>query len=130
MFGDLGDSVIWDSWWDIDESIKEIFLNTFDILKPAYMSYWLADNDFYQGLNVMSVIRRKSDGQLFGFQWWNDISDNGESYIEGNGDEHGYELDDSVADKLTSEEWDALPSIYVWTPVEEWSLKGYRHVGA
>lgn len=82
------------------------FENEFELLGAH-----LANTDFYQGLNKMSVIRRKTDHKLFGFEWFDDISKHGESYYEPNGDEHGYDYGD-----------------YVFLPVEQYPapLKFYR----
>ena len=83
----------------------------------------LEDDDFYQGLNMVTVIRRKSDGKLFGYSWWNDISKHGEPYIQSNGDEFGIEFDTDDEDF----DWDNdYPSYYVFEPVEEYSIPAYR----
>lgn len=82
---------------------------------------FLADDDFYQGLNMVTVIRRRSDGKQFGYFWWNDISKHGESFVEPNGDEYGLE-GYCEADG----DWNTFVSFYVWEPVEEYSIKAYR----
>lgn len=73
----------------------------------------LENEDYYQGLNMITVIRRKSDGKLFGYSWWDDISKHGESYMDPNGDEFDLEVD-----------WVA----YVFEPVEPYSITLYRHL--
>lgn len=85
----------------------------------------LEDDDFYQGLNMITVIRRKSDGKLFGYSWWNDISKHGESCMESNGDEFGLECDTDVE----GFDWDTdYISYYVFEPVEEYSITAYNKV--
>ena len=88
-----------------------------------FVGKFLADDDFYQGLNMVSVIQRKSDGMKFGYQWWDDISKYGESYVDANGDEFGLECDTDADDF----DWDNdYVSYYVFEPVEEYSIKSYR----
>ena len=56
-----------------------------------FVGQFLADDDFYQGLNMVTVIRRRGDGKQFGYFWWDDISKHGESFVKSNGDEFGLE---------------------------------------
>lgn len=85
----------------------------------------LENEDFYQGLNMITVIRRISDGKLFGYSWWDDISKHGESYIESNGDEYEeLEQDTDVEGFDWDRDW---ISYYVFQPVEEYSITAYRH---
>lgn len=84
----------------------------------------LENDDFYQGLNKITVIRRKSDGKLFGYSWWDDISKHGQSYMESNGDEYGIECDTSADDF----DWDNdYVSYWVFEPVVEASLVIYKY---
>jgi len=86
---------------------------------------FLENDDFYQGLCMITVIRRESDNKLFGYSWWDDISKHGESYIEPNGDEFGLECDTSADDF----DWDNdYVSCFVFEPVEEYSIKAYKKV--
>ena len=71
---------------------------------------------FYQGLDFMSVIRRKSDGNLFGFEYWEDISKHGEPYAEPNGEDFP-ELEEN-----DDYGW------YVFKPVESFTITGYKYV--
>lgn len=89
----------------------------------------LESEDFYQGLNMITVIRRKSDGRLFGYSWWDDISKHGESYIEENGDEYGIEQPkDTDSDDF---DWDNdWVHFYVFVPVEPFNIIGYREVSS
>jgi hypothetical protein len=91
-----------------------------------YVGKFLENDDFYQGLNMITLIRRKSDNALFGYSWWDDISKHGESYIESNGDNYGLECDTSADDF----DWDTdYVSYFVWEPVEEYPIKAYKKVG-
>jgi hypothetical protein len=86
---------------------------------------FLENDDFYQGLCMITVIRRKSDGKLFGYSWWNDISKHGEAYIECNGDEYGLESDvDTDAEDFDWEE--DYETYWVFEPVVESSLVIYN----
>lgn len=86
---------------------------------------FLENDDFYQGLCKITVIRRLSDNKLFGYSWWDDISKHGEAYIEPNGDEFGLECDTDAEDF----DWEKdYVSFYVFEPVEEYSIKAYRVV--
>lgn len=83
----------------------------------------LADTDFYQGLNMVTVIRRLSDGKLFGYFWFDDISKHGESYVESNGEDFGLKGYDDSGDF----DWDnEYVSYYVFEPVEPFDIQGYR----
>lgn len=93
--------------------------------KYEFVGKYLEDNDFYQGLNMVSVIRNIETGVLYGYSWWNDISKYGSSMVESNGDEFGLECD-TDADGF---DWDSdYVSYYVWEPVEEYPIKAYRYV--
>ena len=84
---------------------------------------FLSDDDFYQGLNMVTVIKRKSDGKEFGYFWWNDISKHGDAYIESNGDEYGLIPDDFPDDF----DWDNdFVYHYVFVPVEKYTIPAYR----
>lgn len=92
----------------------------------TYVGKYLEDDDFYQGLNVITVLRRDWDNKLFGYSWWDDISKHGESYIESNGDNFGLECDTSADDF----DWERdYVSYFVFEPVEEYPIKAYKKVG-
>lgn len=105
MVGDWAREIILDITYSGTENIDE-FNKDFQVIGGTHLS---ADNDFYQGISVNAVIQRKSDGRLFGYAYWDDISKHGESYIEANGDEHGFDYD-----------------TYVWLPVEPFTIASYR----
>lgn len=89
--------------------------------KYVMVGQFLEDNDFYQGLNKITVIRRVEDDKLFGYSWWDDISKHGEAYMESNGDEFGLEGYCEVED-----DWDTFVSFAVFEPVEEYSIRAFR----
>lgn len=110
--------IIYDVRDDEDTPITDNLGRTY-----TYVGEFLNDEDFYQGLNKTTVIRRDSDGVLFGYFWWDDISKHGESYVESNGDEYGIECDYHADDF----DWENdYVSYYIWVPVEEFAIKGYR----
>lgn len=111
------EEVILDVRWPNDEPIKDNVGREYD-----FVGKFLCDDDFYQGLNMVSVIQRKSDGMKFGYQWWDDISKHGDSFVEANGDEFGLECDTDADDF----DWDTdYVSYYVFEPVEPIIITGY-----
>lgn len=84
---------------------------------------FLENDDFYQGLSMITVVRRKADNKLFGYSWWNDISKHGETYMESNGDEFGLKSRFGVED-----DYETLVTSYVFEPVEQYPITAYRKV--
>lgn len=105
------DAIYGEIWSDSD--FKTEFYENFEIAGT-----YLADEDFYQGLNKTTVIVRNSDGKAFGYSWWDDISKHGESYVECNGDERGFETE-------YTEDYETIASYWVWLPVEPFNITGY-----
>lgn len=68
--------------------------------------------DYYQGMDFTSVIKRKSDGRLFGFTYWKPIAKYSDYDLESNGYDFGFEDED----------------VYVFLPVREFSVQGYEVV--
>lgn len=118
IYGELGETVINDVLYEFDEGYGG-FSEAFEIDSHDY----LADEDKYQGLNLTRLIRRKSDGALFGFTYWKDISKHGESSIESNGEDHGIEWEITPGFN-----WDDWISVYVFVPVEAFTITGYRTI--
>lgn len=90
---------------------------------------WLADTDYYRGLTVTAVIRRRTDGLLFGYQFCDGLSSGDNTHIECNGEEHGFGDYKDYRDEwcLTADgEDDDLNEVYVWLPVEAFTIPGYR----
>lgn len=69
---------------------------------------------YYQGINFMSVWKRKSDGKCFGYQYWESIHKHGEPYIESNGDSHGIDWQDPRGEA------------FVFVEVEPFTITGYK----
>lgn len=114
----------WQSNYDLLHEMLEV--NT-DINGEKYkmVTQTLADDDYYQGLNMTSVIQRLSDGKLFGYEYFEDISKHGETWINSNGSEFDYDGDSELDEDGISEVW---YSYYVFQPVEKWVYEGYRIV--
>lgn len=89
------------------------------------VDHYLEDDNFYEGLDMITVIQRLSDGKLFGYSWWSDNSKHGESYAESNGDEFG--LEDDINDPDFDFDRDHV-SYFVFEPVEVYSIAAYRKV--
>jgi hypothetical protein len=69
----------------------------------------------------MRVIRRKADGKLFGFAFWQGGGKYGEAMIEHNGDDHGFPSKYDWEDGVDKDElW------YVFRPVELAPLPAYK----
>lgn len=121
-------SVIHDQIAYVEEDEKDSrdkFLEEFEVVKSP-REYWEANpnEDYYQGIEVMVVIRRKNDGQLFGFSYWTPISKHGESFVESNGDSFP-ELEFDVPDDF---DWNNgyYPEPFVFLPVEPFTITGYK----
>lgn len=119
--GDLATSVLLDVAWSETpeiEAFKELF---------EFQGTSIHEEDYYQGMRVMAVIRRKTDDRLFGYPYFDDISKHGESHYEPNGSENGF--DDDYLDAWCVEGGDGeddLNEVYVWLPVEPFTITGYR----
>ena len=114
--GELAESVIFDGleWSDSEhvEAYRALFEGVGKFPGDPSESY-------YQGLTFTCVIRRKSDGRLFGFSYWEDISKYGEPSVEPNGDEHDLERE-------YDEEWEPIGgAVFVFLPAKEFQVQGY-----
>ena len=72
---ELGSSVCWASIDDDYTDEAKAHKVTFDAAGYEYVKngsddWFHTDGDLYQGSTLMRVIRRKSDGKLFGFSYW------------------------------------------------------------
>ena len=122
-FNDEGNRVI---TFDITESIvdadpasasnteeMERFLLQFELIRPKKDRVHLAQEveEYGNGdIHCMSVIRRRSDGKMFGYPYTNS---RGDRYLESNGKWQG------VTDERTS---------YVWLPIMPFTITGYTFV--
>lgn len=129
-FEDLGSSVViydelisgisFDDFLEVPADIVKRFKDEFEVVGqfPGDPS-----EDYYQGMTFTHVIKRKSDGELYGFKFWEDISKYGGPFLEVNGTDYGFDYD--VPDGFNWEE-DYYPQVYVFLPVKEFSVKGYE----
>lgn len=115
----LGHDVAWGDleWGDATKADIFDFKQAYELLDGEFQT----DGDLYQGSTLMRVIRRKSDGQLFGFAFWQGGGKHGEADIEPNGDEHGFEGKYDWQDGVDEDEvW------YVFRPIKLVPLPAYR----
>lgn len=125
--GELGHDVVWDQlerWGDASPEEHELFRSRFEFVATDAHT----DGDLYQGTTLMQVIRRKSDGRLFGWSYWQGGGKHGESFRESNGDDFADELPEIQYDWDTHD-WasdDPTPDWYVFQPVERHDLPAYR----
>ena len=119
----IGHDIAWADleWGDATEDQRQSFHAAYEIVKDGERDWFHTDGDLYQGSTLMHVIRRKSDGKLFGFPYWQGGGKYGEADIEPNGDDHGfpskYDFEDGVDE---DEVW------YVFLPVEYAPLPAYK----
>lgn len=108
VYGDPEDWT-WDEDYDsnTDSVTLEYFQENFEVVKGKHLGD--PKESWYQGVNFTRVIRRKSDGKLFGYAYWEPVAKHGEIYVEANGDEHGYGYE-----------------TYVFLPVELFTVTGYQ----
>jgi hypothetical protein len=97
--------------WKWGESFDEERLAAFNEAYETLGNQFLGDpkETWYQGVTFTAVIRRKADGKLFGYQYWEAVAKHGEPYVEAN----GYEFDD------------AGDSDFVFLPVAAFPITGY-----
>lgn len=109
-------SVIYNVLYPSSQGYQE-FLEEFEILEKDF----LASEDFYQGIEFTRVIKRKSDGKLFGYSYREAPGFDIELDIEmDNGEDHGLPTvyNDDITETLDG-------PFYVFLPVQEVTFKGY-----
>jgi len=119
----LGHDIAWDSfdYGDATDEQKAAFEAAYELVKNGANADWHTDGDLYQGTTLMRVIRRKSDGKLFGFSFWQGGGKYGETFVEHNGDEHGFPSKYDFQDGVDEDEfW------YVFQPVEPAPIPAYK----
>lgn len=125
LFADKGEIIF--SRESITDAQVEEFNSLFAILAEDNV---LGDpnEDFYQGVTFIKVIRRLSDDKLFGYTYWTPVSKNGETYLEANGTDHGYNFPDELTD-APGFNWDEdYVSAWVFLPVKPFTVTGYELV--
>jgi hypothetical protein len=102
----------------------EEFADLFDILGTEFLGD--PKESFYQGITFMVVIKRKSDGKLFGYPFWKPVAKHAEEYLESNGDEYGYSFPSEFID-APGFDWDTdYVAAWVFKPVEPFTVTGYH----
>jgi len=126
VYDDLGSAAVNNGLEWVDDEVEATAAAFLELFEPVEArGHFMADpnEDFYQGIEVMAVIKRKSDGRLFGYQYWTPIAKHSETEIEPNGEQAGvpFELPDGF-------DWnnDYYPSAYVWLPIEPFTITGYK----
>ncbi|KIA73459.1 hypothetical protein ANMWB30_23860 [Arthrobacter sp. MWB30] len=115
----------------IDEDFTEEDITLISIFDASYEflrngegfgchDWFHTDGDIYQASQLMRVIRRKSDGRLFGFRYWQGGGKYGEARIEHNGDDYGFPSPFTQENTLDTDRiW------YVFAPVKFQPLPAY-----
>lgn len=122
---DLGSSVCWasidDDYTEEAKAHKATFAAAgYEYVKNGSDDWFHTDGDLYQGSTLMRVLRRKSDGKLFGFSYWEGGGKHGETMIEHNGDDHGFPSKCDWEDDVEQDErW------YVFRPIVEKPIPAY-----
>lgn len=118
LVGEWGSEIIYDVTYSGTENLSE-FLSEFEIVKGDFMAD--PDEDFYQGVLFMSLIRRLSDGKLFGFPVWKMVAKyNDADEAQPNGEEHGFESEWDENDEYVKGPY------WVWRPVKPFTITGYE----
>ena len=117
----LGHDVAWADldYGDAPPEQVEAFNEAYEFVKNGSDDWFHTDGDLYQGSTLMRVIRRKADGEQFGFPYWQGGGKHGEADIEANGDDHGFPSKYDFRDGF-DEVW------YVFLPVEFTPLPAYK----
>jgi len=121
----LGGEIVMDVAWSKTEGIEE-FNELFEIDPTDY----IASTDYYQGMDFTRVIKRKSDGRLFGFQFWDSPGNDGmEAQYDSNAEGQGLKVEwDDEVDGITT---NGVPGqVWVFLPVEPFVINSYRVVKA
>lgn len=109
---DITDDIMIDDTANSNEQEEmDRFLSLFEVVKPQGYSVHLGPRvDRYGNgdLDCMKIIKRKSDGALFGYRY---TETRGEEYVDINGEQYG------LGSKYRS--------AYVWLPVKPFIITGY-----
>ncbi|WP_104086532.1 hypothetical protein [Arthrobacter sp. GMC3] len=120
---DIGNDIAWGNldYGDASDEQRAEFEASYEIVKNGNAEWFHTDGDLYQGSTLMRVIRRKADGELFGFPYWVGGGKHGETNVESNGDEHGFPSKYDWQEGIDEEE-----SWFVFLPVESSNIPAYK----
>lgn len=123
VFDDFAGEVIHSKYWSYSEfpETRDKFLEQFDVVGSELFGD--PDEDFYQGIKFITVIKRKSDGRMFGYEHWEPVAKHADPELEPNGEEHGFDWD--IPDNFNWDD-DYFPNVYVFLPVEPFTITGYQ----
>ena len=124
FLNELGHDVVWDFMGNGGEATAEQkaeFYELFDHLRDSHHT----DGASYQGTTFITLIRRKSDGKLFGHDYWEGGGKYGERVYG-----EGFSSDDSLNKYDEENDWETLEEWHFFRPVELKPLPAYVFVGA
>ncbi len=119
FLNDVGNDIVWGQvgYGDAPDEVWADWKAEFEELGDGHHT----DGDIYQGSTLMTVIRRKSDGALFGFAYWESGGKHGERWPEANGDELGFPTEYDWEEGVTEDRvW------WVFQPVVEHTIPAYK----
>lgn len=99
--GKYADPNDWKYDEDYDEGTLAKFTEEFELVTEGAPFLGDPKEEWYQGVTFTALIRRKADGTLFGYNWWEPVAKHGEPYYEPNGDEFGLDYGTWVFQKVT-----------------------------
>jgi hypothetical protein len=109
----LGHDLAWGYAEDATAEQMAAFHAAYEQVKNGDDDYFHTDGGLYQGTTLMRVIRRISDGKLFGYAHWQGGGKYGEAFVEHNGDDHGFPSRYNWEDGVEEDElwWVFLPVV-------------------
>lgn len=117
--GELATDVIFDVAWSGTPGYKA-FQELFEVVPGHHLGD--PKEDYYQGVTWTALIKRRADGRLFGFSYWQPVAKNSEAMVEPNGEDHGIETE-------YDSDWEPIGgAVYVFEPVKEFTITGYEVV--
>lgn len=119
FLNELGNDIVWGQidYGDAPEEVRAAWATKFEDLGDGHHT----DGDTYQGTTFMAVIKRKSDGALFGFDYWEGGGKHGERNIESNGDELGFPTEYDWQEGVDVDQvW------YVFRPIVDHTIPAYK----
>lgn len=126
MEGDWASEIVYNVAYSETENIEQ-FNELFTYLGSDKDYLANSSEPFYQGAMFMTVIMRKSDDKLFGYEHWDAIGKHASSEMEAeaNGDEHGWESESNYNYASDTTTYTKGP-YWVWLPVKSFVTIGYE----